>query len=224
MLRMTLNARSTLVQQVISQLSEQIRAGEWPVGAKIPTEPQLVELLGVGRNTVREAVRALTHAGVLEGVQGSGTYVRSTDELTGVVARKFGTADLGHTVEVRRALEVEAARLAALRRTPEDLDRLDAALVARDASWQRGEPDAFVEADAELHVAVVAAAHNPMLAELYASVGAAIRASVAAAVGPSLAAGGAGIDHGRLVEAIRAGEPDRAASEAGRFLEAPAGA
>jgi DNA-binding FadR family transcriptional regulator len=171
---------------------------------------------------VREAVRALTHAGVLEGVQGSGTYVRSTDELTGVVARKFGTADLGHTVEVRRALEVEAARLAALRRTPEDLDRLDAALVARDAAWQRGEPDAFVEADAELHVAVVAAAHNPMLAELYASVGAAIRASVAAAVGPSLAAGGAGIDHGQLVEAIRAGDPDRAASEAGKFLEAPA--
>ncbi|MEV4622952.1 FadR/GntR family transcriptional regulator [Asanoa sp. NPDC049573] len=218
---MTLNARSTLVQQVISQLTEQIRAGEWPVGAKIPTEPQLVELLGVGRNTVREAVRALTHAGVLEGVQGSGTYVRSTDELTGVVARKFGAADPGHTVEVRRALEVEAARLAALRRTPEDLARLDAALVARDAAWQRGEADAFVEADADLHTAVVAAAHNPMLAELYASVGAAIRASVAAAVGPSLAAGGAGIDHGQLVEAIRAGDPDDAAREAGRFLEAP---
>jgi DNA-binding FadR family transcriptional regulator len=221
MLRMTLNPRSTLVQQVISQLSEQIRAGEWPVGAKIPTEPRLVELLGVGRNTVREAVRALTHAGVLECVQGSGTYVRSTDELTGVVARKFGAADVGHTVEVRRALDVEAARLAALRRTPEDLDRLAAALEAREAAWRSGQAGAFVEADADLHIAVVAAAHNPMLAELYASVGAAIRASVAAAVGPTLRPG-THIDHGRLVAAIRAGDADRAAREAGKFLEPPA--
>ncbi|GIF60729.1 GntR family transcriptional regulator [Asanoa iriomotensis] len=220
MLRMTLNPRSTLVQQVISQLSEQIQAGEWPVGAKIPTEPRLVELLGVGRNTVREAVRALTHAGVLECVQGSGTYVRSTDELTGVVARKFGAAEVGHTIEVRRALEVEAARLAALRRTPEDLDRLDAALTARDAAWATGDTDIFVEADADLHVAVVAAAHNPMLAELYASVGAAIRASVAAAVGPAMRAG-THIDHGRLVAAVRDGDADRAAHEAGRFLEPP---
>lgn len=220
MLRMTLNPRSTLVQQVISRLSEQIQAGEWPVGTKIPTEPRLVELLGVGRNTVREAVRALTHAGVLECVQGSGTYVRSTDELTGVVARRFGAADIRHTIEVRRALEVEAARLAAQRRTPEDLDRLDAALVARDEAWATGDTGIFVEADAGLHVAVVAAAHNPMLAELYASVGAAIRASVAAAVGPAMLAG-AHIDHGRLVAAIRAGDADRAAQEAGKFLEAP---
>jgi len=220
MLRMTLNARATLVQQVISQLSEQIRTGEWPIGGKIPTEPQLVEILGVGRNTVREAVRALTHAGVLEGVQGSGTYVRSTDELTGVVARKFGAADPEHTIEVRRALEVEAARLAALRRTPEDLDRLDAVLEARDAAWQTGDLEVFVEADADLHVAVVAAAHNPMLAELYASVGAAIRASVAVAVGPAMRAG-THIDHGRLVTAIRDRDADRAAHEAGKFLEAP---
>jgi DNA-binding FadR family transcriptional regulator len=220
MLRMTLNPRSTLVQQVISQLSSQIQAGEWPVGAKIPTEPRLVELLGVGRNTVREAVRALTHAGVLECVQGSGTYVRSTDELTGVVARKFGAADVGHTIEVRRALEVEAARLAALRRTPEDLSRLADALVARDVAWQSADAEVFVEADTDLHVAVVAAAHNPMLAELYASVGAAIRASVAAAVGPALAAG-EHIDHARLVAAIRDGDPDRAAHEAGKFLEPP---
>jgi DNA-binding FadR family transcriptional regulator len=221
MLRMTLNTRSTLVQQVISQLSEQIRAGEWPIGGKIPTEPRLVEILGVGRNTVREAVRALTHAGVLECRQGSGTYVLSTDELTGVVARKFGSAEVGHTVEVRRALEVEAARLAALRRTPDDLERLDGTLAAREAAWRSGRLEAFVEADAALHVAVVAAAHNPMLAELYGSVGAAIRASVAAALGPDLRAGDH-IDHGRLIAAIRAGDPDRAAREAGRFLEAPA--
>ena len=99
----------TRVREVTERLSERIRAGDWPVGARIPTEPQLVEAFGVGRNTVREAVRALVHAGVLERRQGSGTYVVSTDELAGAVARKIGAVEVAHTVEVRRAFEVEGA-------------------------------------------------------------------------------------------------------------------
>src|SRR5919107_1276902 len=115
----------TRVREVTERLSEKIRAGEWPVGGRIPTEPQLVEALGVGRNTVREAVRALVHAGVLECRQGSGTYVVSTDELSGAVTRRLADAEFAEAVEVRRAFEVEAARLAALRRTDSDLAALD---------------------------------------------------------------------------------------------------
>jgi DNA-binding FadR family transcriptional regulator len=210
----------TRVREVTERLSERIRAGDWPVGARIPTEPQLVEAFGVGRNTVREAVRALVHAGVLERRQGSGTYVISTDELAGAVARKIGSVEVAHTVEVRRAFEVEAARLAALRRTPDDLAALDAALADREAAWRSGRLDAFVATDGTLHEVIVAAAHNPMLADLYASVGAAVRASVAAGIGPDLLPE-KHIDHARLVAAIRAGDPDRAAREAGRFLEPP---
>ncbi|RQX33304.1 GntR family transcriptional regulator, partial [Micromonospora chalcea] len=86
-----------------------------------------------------------------------------------------------------------------------------------------GRVDEFVEADAALHTAVVAAAHNAMLAELYASVGAALRSTVAQAMGEALTPERY-VDHGRLVEAIRAGDPQRAAIEAGAFLEGPAGA
>ena len=67
--------RSALSDQVIAQLRAQITSGEWPVGSRIPTEPELVEQLGVARNTVREAVRALAHNGLLAIRQGSGTYV-----------------------------------------------------------------------------------------------------------------------------------------------------
>ncbi|MFD0823310.1 FadR/GntR family transcriptional regulator, partial [Micromonospora zhanjiangensis] len=104
--------RRTRIRQTIDRLRAAIEDGSWPLGSKIPTEPQLVEALGVGRNTVREAVRALVHAGVLECRQGSGTYVISTDELAGAVARQFPAARLAEVVEVRRAFEVEAARLA----------------------------------------------------------------------------------------------------------------
>jgi DNA-binding FadR family transcriptional regulator len=210
--------RQTLVQQVIEQLREQISTGEWPLGSKIPTEPKLVEALGVGRNTVREAVRALENAGVLECRQGSGTYVISTDELTGAVARRLAAAEMADAVEVRRAFEVEAARLAALRRTPADLVALDAALGEREAAWRSGRVADFVETDAALHTVIVAAAHNAMLAELYASFGTAMRATVAEAVRGELRPDRY-TDHGGLVEAIRAGDPDRAAQEAGAFLE-----
>ncbi|MFJ6163928.1 FadR/GntR family transcriptional regulator [Micromonospora orduensis] len=210
--------RGHRVRQTIEQLRSRILGGEWPVGGRIPTEPQLVAALGVGRNTVREAVRALVHAGVLECRQGSGTYVVSTDELAPVVARRLGDDRMTEVIEVRRAFEVEAARLAALRRTPQDLAALDAALADREAAWHAGRVDAFVEADAALHTAVVAAAHNTMLAELYASVGAALRSTVAQAMGDALTPERY-VDHARLVEAIRAGEPGRAAIEAGAFLE-----
>ncbi|KXK62876.1 GntR family transcriptional regulator [Micromonospora rosaria] len=219
--------RGRRVQQTIASLRDRILRGEWPVGGRIPTEPQLVTALGVGRNTVREAVRALVHAGVLECRQGSGTYVVSTDELAPVVARRI-TDDqraelrMAEVVEVRRAFEVEAARLAARRRTPEDLAALDGALAAREAAWHGGRVAEFVEADAALHTAVVAAAHNGMLAELYASVGTALRSTIARTMGDELAPERY-VDHGRLVDAIRAGDPARAAREAGAFLEPPPG-
>jgi DNA-binding FadR family transcriptional regulator len=210
-------SRQTLVRQAIESLREQIAAGAWPLGSRIPTEPRLAEALGVGRNTVREAVRALVHAGILECRQGSGTYVISTDELAGAVARRCATAEWRETVEVRRAFEVEAARLAALRRTPDDLLRLDRALADREAAWRAGDLTQFVEADMTLHRAILAAAHNDMLAELYASIGAAMRATVAEAVGPQMHPD-QHVDHARLVMAIRDGDPDRAAREAAAYL------
>ena len=213
-------ARSTLVPQVIEQLRAQIAAGEWPVGSRIPPEPKLAEALGVGRNTVREAIRALEHAGVLECRQGSGTYVTAADELSGVVARRLAGAQLAEATEVRRAFEVEAARLAALRRTPEDLTGLRAALATRAAAWATGDAAAFIEADAVLHTAIVAAAHNSMLAQLYASFGGPLRAALTSVIGDELTPGKY-VDHDRLVDAIAAGDPESAAKEAGAFLEAP---
>ncbi|MBA6435677.1 MULTISPECIES: FadR/GntR family transcriptional regulator [Streptomyces] len=205
--------RSALADQVIAQLRAQITSGEWPVGSRIPTEPELVEQLGVARNTVREAVRALAHNGLLDIRQGSGTYVLATSELAGVMHRRFAGADPRHVAELRSALETKAAQLAAERRTEQDLKQLDAQLDRRERAWEAGDPDAFVEADATLHMAVVAAAHNDVLAELYADLGAVVRdflrADVDSGMGPD-----AYVDHGRLVEAIREGAGERAAAEA----------
>src|SRR5664279_4331755 len=111
--------RTGLIDQVIDQLREQIVAGAWAIGARIPTEAELAQLTGTSRNTVREAVQSLVHAGLLERRQGSGTYVLASSELAGAVGRRVASAHSTHILEVRRTLEVGAARLAALRRSEE---------------------------------------------------------------------------------------------------------
>lgn len=210
--------RTTLVPQVIAQLRDQIASGEWAVGTRIPPEPDLAALLGVGRNTLREAVLALVHAGLLERRQGSGTFVVGAQELSGALSRRVADAQPEEILEVRRAFEVEAARSAALRRTDDDLTALDRALAAREAAWASGDAPAFVDADVALHQCVVAAAHNRILADLYAHFGPALTASITEWAGSDLTPERY-TDHSRLIDAIRDGDPLRAAVEAGAFLE-----
>ncbi|MEU6402019.1 FCD domain-containing protein [Streptomyces sp. NPDC046985] len=208
--------RSALSEQVIAALRNQITSGEWPVGARIPTETELVEQLGVARNTVREAVRALAHNGLLDIRQGSGTYVRATSELAGVMHRRFAGADPRHIAELRSTLESAAARLAAERRTEKDLKQLDALLARREDAWETGDAEAFVTADATLHLAVVAASHNDVMTAMHADLGEVLRdwlrADVSAGLTPDTH-----MDHTRLVDAIRAGDAEAAGAEAASY-------
>ncbi|HEY7486626.1 MAG TPA: FCD domain-containing protein [Streptosporangiaceae bacterium] len=199
--------RASLVDQVIDQLREQIAAGAWAVGQKIPPEPTLAESLGVGRNTVREAVRALQHAGLLECRQGDGTYVRATSEMSGAVQRRLRDAEVLEIFEVRQALEVAAARLAAERRTDSDVAAIEAALERRNAAWRSGSADTFVEADLAFHTAVVAATHNTVLIDLYLDFSDALRASISAVGDP---AGNTDVPHGPIAAAIEARDAEAA--------------
>ena len=168
--------RGSLCDEVIAQLREQISSGSWPVGERIPPESELIERLQVGRGTVREAIKALAHIGLLEVRQGDGTYVKSRSELAGVLRRQMSTVTDVHVQEVRRALEVEGARLAARRRTAQDLRAMADALAERDLAsagarelgrWDEAWGVPWVEADVRFHQTVVAASHNPMLIEMY---------------------------------------------------------
>ncbi|MGE2726804.1 FadR/GntR family transcriptional regulator [Mycolicibacterium pulveris] len=208
--------RTGLVDQVIEQLRGAVASGEWPVGSRIPTEPELVDALGVGRNTLREAVRALAHSGILEVRQGDGTYVRATTEVSGALRRLCGS-ELRDVLQVRRCLEVEGARLAAVARTEEDVAQLRALLQRRDAYQQQNKYDEFVRADTELHFAVVRSSHNAVLTELYRGITEAIMASVATTSEERQHF--QEIDHRGLVEAIVAGDVERAGEEAAGFLD-----
>ncbi|MBT2573079.1 FadR family transcriptional regulator [Bacillus sp. ISL-51] len=160
-------SRLSLVEQVVSQIESLIQSDKWPVGTRIPPELDLMKQFDVSRNTLREAIRALVHAGLLQTKQGSGTYVSSSSALGAAFYRHIKKSNLLETLEVRYALEREAARLAALRRTDEDLKVLTACLDECEAAIKTEDRKVYAEADINLHKAVVQAAHNIMLSDLY---------------------------------------------------------
>jgi DNA-binding FadR family transcriptional regulator len=159
--------RNLLADQTAELLLARLSAGEWAVGTKLPGETTLAAELGVGRSTVREALRMLSGQGLLRSRQGAGVFVERTEPLPtdgwdGVLRAEAIAA----VVEVRNAIEVEAARLAAQRATARDVTAMRRALELR-AAATTADHQAFVEADIAVHRAVVAAAHNRVLSELF---------------------------------------------------------
>lgn len=174
---MTVVQKESAYQQALDWMRARIASGDWAVGERIPIESELTELLGVGRNTLREAVKCLTSTGVLEIRRGAGTFVRARTDLGGLLTRQVAVSEMLHVYEVRRALELEAVRLACARRTDDDIRRLRAALDLRNETGRSGNGGAFADADLAFHVAVVAAAHNPVLDELFAGIAEPLRAT-----------------------------------------------
>jgi DNA-binding FadR family transcriptional regulator len=157
-----------LTDEAIEKIKALIVSGEFGPGAKLPVERDLAERLGLSRSSLREAVRALTLVGVVETRQGDGTYVTSLDaELllasAGFVSELASGPSLIELYQVRRILEPAATALAASRLTGEDLDALEAHLLAmREAQ----EIEAFVEADEAFHAVIRGACGNAMLSSL----------------------------------------------------------
>ncbi|ALE07813.1 GntR family transcriptional regulator [Arthrobacter sp. ERGS1:01] len=156
--------RESLSDQVARLLLERIQAGEWEVGQKLPGETTLGPQLGVGRSTVREAIRQLCGQGVLLTRQGAGVFlhaVNPAEDWDALVTRTNITSIL----EARIAIECEAAALAAERHTHEDMLAIRAALKLRDAD--RITIEVRVDSDTALHRSIVVASHNEVLTELF---------------------------------------------------------
>lgn len=212
--------RNYLVGQVITHLEQAIAAGEFAPGTKLPPEPQLMERLDVGRSTLREAMRALIHKGLLAARQGDGTYVLATPAERAPLAERLQAARVPEVQEVRFALEREIARLAALRRDNGDLRKIRTALRARREALAAGTAQAALDADITLHCAIAAASKNALLSDLYRNFAVALRGAIAALwEAEGLPAAGGPDAHDRLVEAIAAGDAAGAVAAVEEVLE-----
>lgn len=160
----------TLVSRVIADLRQSIGSGEFSPGARLPTEAQLSETFGVSRTVVREAIAALRADQLVDARQGSGIYVRKQAETPQAShVDKDRVASVLEILEIRTPLEIEAAGLAALRRSPAQEERIFDCHARIFACIEAGKP--IREADFALHMAISEATNNPQFGEFLQSHG-----------------------------------------------------
>jgi len=155
-------------ETILEQIKALILSGDLAPGDKLLTERELAEKLQVSRTSVREVLSALNLAGVLEIRPGEGIYVKRLDEGSVIeplsLILLLEREDIRHLLEVRKALEVEAAGLAAERHTETDRARMEAALAAMEEDVGNG--NTGEQADLHFHLAIAESSHNPLLIRL----------------------------------------------------------
>ena len=160
--------KKSLADMIAETLKQQITEGTYRAGDKLPTEPELMKTFGVGRSSVREAVKLLVNMGVDRVQQGSGTFV-AVPSNNDDVNIKMSTADRTELDEVRKILDIAIVEKAVARRTEKDIERMRASLEKRKVNAEKGLLEECIEADLNFHIAIADAAHNRILADIYRS-------------------------------------------------------
>jgi GntR family transcriptional regulator, transcriptional repressor for pyruvate dehydrogenase complex len=164
---------SRLYELIVQQVEESILKGDLKPGDQLPAERELAERFGVSRTAVREAVKALREKRLVESFTGRGTFVtngtsqavRQSLDLMIRVNRQEGVA---HLAEMRQILEPEIAALAAVRIEDQLLATMREAVAAMDRSLH--DPEPYIEADLDFHLALAEAVGNPLVLSLLDSI------------------------------------------------------
>lgn len=158
--------RKSLAKEVADLIKQQIQNGVYPVGTKLPTEPELMKSFSVGRSTIREAGKYLAQSGFVQVKQGLGTFVISQSGNQ-ALDDKIGKAGFSEVLEVRQLLELQIISKSARNRTECDLAAMQNHLENRKLFAKAGNLDACIQADIGFHTAIADSCGNVILSELY---------------------------------------------------------
>jgi len=204
-----------VTDEAIEKIKAMIVSGELGPGARLPREADLAERLGLSRNSLREAVKALSLIRVLDVRQGDGTYVTSLDPAMLLFAMSF-VVDFHRDdavlefFEVRRILEPAATAMAALAMTDEEIDGLRGVLGELDPD---PDPEALVANDLEFHRRIAAGSGNAVLCSLIEGLsGPTTRARIWRGLTQEGAVARTIEQHGAICDAIAAHQPEVARS------------
>ena len=164
---------SRLYEQIVQQIEESVLNGTLKPGDQLPAERELAQRLGVSRTAVREAVKALREKGLVEAYSGRGTFVtdgtsqaaRQSFDLMVKIGQQEGAP---HLAELRLILEPGIAALAAVRVKDEDLAAMREAVAVMDRA--QDDPEAYIEADLDFHLALAETVANPLILSLIDSI------------------------------------------------------
>jgi GntR family transcriptional repressor for pyruvate dehydrogenase complex len=164
---------SRLYEQIVQQIEDSIHQGKLKPGDQLGAERELAEQFGVSRTAVREAVKTLSEKGLVEAYSGRGTFV-TVDKSQAIrhsissLMQSSDTQTAGFVAEIREILEPEFTALAATRIEEHELKMMRDAVVVMDRSLK--DPEAFIEADLDFHLALAEAASNPFILSLLDSI------------------------------------------------------
>ena len=161
-------------EEAADQIAEKVRTGDLRTGDRLPGERSLAAQMEISRPTLREAVKVLVDAGVLEVRRGpgGGMYVATDVVPTDLVrhSASLRLAEIAAVLEARRLLEPRVAQLAAERATEEDYEALERSIEAMrrlvDGGWHPRHEDRFLQLDVQFHLALARAAGNPTVETL----------------------------------------------------------
>lgn len=151
----------SLTEKVATLLRESILSGKFVPGDKLPPEPALVEEFGVSRTVIRESIAALRADGMVDSRHGVGVFVKdpTLNRHRTLPPRAISKiSDMLEELELRAAVEVEAAALAAMRRSPAQAAKIQEKMLEFNALSRRSAPTS--EADFEFHLAIARATNN----------------------------------------------------------------
>jgi DNA-binding FadR family transcriptional regulator len=162
--------RNSLADEVAQRMQEQISRGTYKPSEKLPTEPALMQEFGVGRSTIREAVRILANGGVVRVQQGLGTFVEENTGIEEPLPQRLKRAPFEDLDEVRQLLELKIAQKAALHRSDADLVKMEECLKRRKDAAAADLVAECIQADIDFHVSIAEASGNSILSDLYKTV------------------------------------------------------
>ncbi|MBA8820225.1 DNA-binding FadR family transcriptional regulator [Ochrobactrum sp. P6BSIII] len=213
-----------LVVKVSGELKKLIQSGEFKPGMKLPSEAKLTEAYGVSRTVIREAVAALRADGLVEARQGAGVFVLEAQSAETLPFHNLDydrVSSVIELLELRTGVEVEAAGLAALRRSPQQEEAIINCHRQVLTCLEAGQPTA--EADFALHLAIADAANNPRFREFLTMIGSGVipRAALQSQSDTNSADYIARIhdEHSQIIEAISNGDEEAARSAMRRHLK-----
>lgn len=158
--------RKSLAREVAESLQYSIERGVFAIEEQLPPEPELMKKFGVGRSTIREAIKYLAQSGFVKVQQGLGTFVISHTG-TGALDTTIERAAFADIFEVRQLLEMKIVEKAVLNRTIAQVNKMGRLLKKRHTFALSGQKEACIEADIDFHIAVAESCGNPILFELY---------------------------------------------------------
>ena len=169
---------SRLYEQIVQQIEESVLKGVLKAGDQLPAERDLALRFGVSRTAVREAVKALREKGLVEAYSGRGTFItdgtsRAIRQSLGLMVKIGQPSGSNHLAEMRGILEPEIAALAATRIQEPHLTLMREAVALMDRAQE--DPEAYIEADLDFHLALAEAADNPLILSLLDSIVALLR-------------------------------------------------